>query len=118
VNLSDCARIWRAGCIIRAALIDDIMRAIACDPPPPNLPLHPEFTQAVTSRQGAWRRGVALAATHGIPRPAVSASLACLASYRTGRLRGNLDQAQRDYVGAPTYARVDREGIFHTEWRA
>ncbi|GAB4448731.1 MAG: NADP-dependent phosphogluconate dehydrogenase [Anaerolineae bacterium] len=118
INLSDCARIWRAGCIIRAALLDAIMRAFESDPPPANLLLHPEFTQAVTSRQGAWRRVVALAATHGIPMPAMSASLAYFDSYRTGRLPANLIQAQRDYFGAHTYARVDKEGTFHTEWTA
>ncbi len=116
LNLADCARIWRAGCIIRAALLGDITRAFESHPPPANLLLHPEFTQAVTSRQGAWRRVVALSAMHGIPTPGMSASLAYFDSYRTGRLPANLIQAQRDYFGAHTYERVDKEGVFHTEW--
>jgi 6-phosphogluconate dehydrogenase len=116
LDLSECARIWRAGCIIRAELLNDIMRAFSSEPPPANLLLHPEFTQAVTSRQNAWRRVVALAATHGVPTPGMSASLAYFDSYRTGRLPANLIQAQRDYFGAHTYERIDREGVFHTEW--
>ena len=116
LNLSTCARIWRAGCIIRAALLDDIMRAFESDPPPPNLLLHPAFVAAVTSRQHAWRRVVGLAAAHGIPTPAMSASLAYFDSYRTGRLPANLIQAQRDYFGAHTYQRVDKEGVFHSPW--
>lgn len=116
IPLSACPRIWRAGCIIRADLLNDIARAFESDPPPANLLLHPAFTEAVTRRQGAWRRVVALAAKHGIPTPGLSASLAYFDSYRTGRLPANLIQAQRDYFGAHTYERVDKEGVFHTRW--
>ncbi len=116
LKLGEIASIWRAGCIIRASLLGDITRAFEGEAPPANLLLDPAFKEAVVSRQSAWRRVVALAAAHGIPMPAMSASLAYFDAYRTGRLPANLIQAQRDYFGAHTYERVDKEGTFHTEW--
>jgi 6-phosphogluconate dehydrogenase len=70
----------------------------------------------VASRQTAWRHVVQTAVELGVPVPAMSASLAYFDSYRSARLPANLIQAQRDYFGAHTYQRVDREGVFHTEW--
>jgi 6-phosphogluconate dehydrogenase len=116
LQFGEAARIWRAGCIIRAALLGDITRAYEADDPPSNLLLDPFFKDAVVSRQKAWRRVVVLATQHGIPVPAMSASLAYFDAYRTGRLPANLIQAQRDYFGAHTYERIDKEGVFHTEW--
>jgi len=110
------ARIWRAGCIIRASLLDEIVSACAHDPGLTNLLLDPAFREAVDSRQKSWRFVVQTAVALGIPAPALSASLAYYDAYRTGRLPANLTQAQRDCFGAHTYRRVDRNGVFHTEW--
>lgn len=117
LDLSTVARIWRAGCIIRADFLDDVSRAFSRDPDLPNLLLDPHFRREVQARQGGWRRTVCRAAELGIPVPAMAASLAYYDSYRSERLPANLIQAQRDYFGAHTYERVDREGTFHTEWR-
>jgi len=110
------ARIWRAGCIIRATLLGDITAAYEGDPGLVNLLLDQGFAEAVTSRQAAWRQVVQSAVGLGIPVLALSASLAYFDAYRTERLPANLTQAQRDFFGAHTYRRVDREGVFHTEW--
>jgi 6-phosphogluconate dehydrogenase len=110
------ARIWRAGCIIRASLLGDIMAAYQRDAALPNLLLDDVFRQAVESRQGSWRFVVQVAVEMGIPVPAISASLAYFDAYRSERLPANLTQGQRDYFGAHTYRRVDKPGVFHTEW--
>jgi 6-phosphogluconate dehydrogenase len=110
------AGIWRAGCIIRAALLGDIMAAYRRDPGLSNLLLDEAFRTAVERRQEAWRFVVQTAVGLGIPAPAMSASLAYFDAYRTERLPANLTQAQRDYFGAHTYRRLDREGVFHTRW--
>ena len=116
LNYSELARIWRGGCIIRARFLDDVRAAFAEDPELPNLLLAPFFREAVATRQEAWRHVVRTAIELGIPTPAFSASLAYFDSYRSARLPANLIQAQRDYFGAHTYERVDKEGVFHTEW--
>ena len=110
------ARIWRAGCIIRASLLGDIMAAFQRDAALPNLLLDEAFRQAVERRQGSWRFVVQVAVETGIPVPAISASLAYFDAYRSERLPANLTQGQRDYFGAHTYRRVDKPGVFHTEW--
>ena len=84
----------------------------------PNLLLAGNFRVAMNQRQEAWRRVVGLAVAMGIPVPGMAASLAYYDGYRTARLPANLIQAQRDYFGAHTYERLDREGTFHTEWSA
>jgi 6-phosphogluconate dehydrogenase len=116
LRAGDIARIWRAGCIIRAALLGDIMAAYQRDAALPNLLLDEAFRQAVESRQGSWRFVVQVAVEMGIPVPAMSASLAYFDAYRSERLPANLTQGQRDYFGAHTYRRVDKPGVFHTEW--
>jgi len=116
LDLAAIARIWRGGCIIRARLLEDIRAALERDPDLPNLLVDPTFARAVQERQGPLRRVVRWAAARGIPAPAFSASLAYYDAYRTARLPANLIQAQRDYFGAHTYRRVDKEGVFHTEW--
>jgi 6-phosphogluconate dehydrogenase len=118
LNMGEIARIWRAGCIIRASLLGDIMSAYRCDPALVNLLLDESFRVAVESRQEAWRFVVQTAVGMGIPVLALSASLAYFDAYRSERLPANLTQAQRDYFGAHTYRRVDCEGTFHTEWTA
>ncbi len=117
LNLAEVARIWKGGCIIRAALLDQIKAAFLDTPDLTSLLLHPPLTAQVTARIGALRQVVALARGQGIPCPALSASLDYYESYRQERLPANLIQAQRDYFGAHTYQRTDKPGIFHTEWQ-
>jgi 6-phosphogluconate dehydrogenase len=116
LNIGEIAKIWRAGCIIRANLLGDITAAFHRDPDLVNLLLDGSFRSAVESRQDSWRFLVQTAVGMGIPVLAVSASLAYFDAYRSERLPANLTQAQRDYFGAHTYRRIDREGTFHTEW--
>jgi 6-phosphogluconate dehydrogenase len=116
LNLSEMARIWKGGCIIRAALLNQIQDAFKEDPELPNLVLAPEFKQTILDKQEAWREVLAVAAKLGIPVPAFSASLDYFDSYRRDRLPQNLTQAQRDFFGAHTYERSDKPGTFHTEW--
>ncbi|MGR3274879.1 NADP-dependent phosphogluconate dehydrogenase [Acaryochloris marina NIES-2412] len=118
LNLSEISRIWKGGCIIRAGFLDKIKSAFADDPALANLLLAPEFRQTILDRQQAWREVMATAAQLGIPVPAFSASLDYFDSYRRDRLPQNLTQAQRDFFGAHTYQRIDKEGTFHTEWTA
>lgn len=110
------AKIWRAGCIIRAKLLHDITVAYQRNSELPNLLLDVEFQKAVNSRQEAWRFAVRTAVEMGIPAPAMSASLAYYDGYRSARLPANLIQAQRDFFGAHTFERVDKEGVFHAGW--
>lgn len=112
----DIARIWRAGCIIRATLLADITAAYERNPSLVNLLLDDAFRHAVESRQESWRTVVQTAVGMGIPVPAISSSLAYFDAYRSERLPANMTQAQRDYFGAHTYRRVDKEGVFHTDW--
>jgi 6-phosphogluconate dehydrogenase len=116
LDLSSIARIWRAGCIIRAALLGDIMVAYGRNPGLVNLLVDGTFASAIESRQQAWRHAVQAAVELGIPVPAMSASIAYYDAYRAARLPANLTQAQRDYFGAHTYRRIDQDGVFHTRW--
>jgi 6-phosphogluconate dehydrogenase len=112
------ARIWRGGCIIRARFLNRITEAYERDPELPLLLADGHFTNAVAECLPAWRRVVAGAAQNGIPTPAFSSSLAYYDGIRAERLPAALIQAQRDFFGAHTYRRVDRDGSFHTEWSA
>jgi len=116
LNFGEIASIWRGGCIIRARFLNDIRRAFERNSNLPNLMVDPEFSQAMNARQAALRKVVALAAENGVPVLAFSSALAYFDAYRSARLPANLTQAQRDYFGAHTYRRVDREGSFHTQW--
>jgi len=116
LKLREIAKIWRAGCIIRASLLEDIMTAYEHKPELTNLLLDDYFKNAIETRQSDLRFIVKSAVDMGISVPALSASLAYFDAYRTERLPANLTQAQRDYFGAHTYRRVDREGVFHTQW--
>jgi 6-phosphogluconate dehydrogenase len=120
INLSEVARIWKGGCIIRAGFLDKIKQAFSDNPNLPNLLLAPEFKQTILDRQQAWREVLVLSNQLGIAVPAFSASLDYFDSYRRERLPQNLTQAQRDYFGAHTYERTDkpRGEFFHTEWMA
>jgi 6-phosphogluconate dehydrogenase len=116
VDPADVARIWRAGCIIRADLLGEIMAACRRDPALVNLLLDAAFRDAIDRRQASWRFVVQTAVGLGIPALAISSSLAYFDAYRSERLPANLTQAQRDFFGAHTYRRVDRPGVFHTHW--
>ncbi|WP_067462563.1 NADP-dependent phosphogluconate dehydrogenase [Actinomadura macra] len=110
------ATIWRGGCIIRARFLDRIRAAYAADPHTPTLLTDDHFSEAVGDAQGAWRDVVATAARLGIPAPGFSTALAYYDSLRAVRLPAALTQGQRDYFGAHTYRRVDRDGSYHTLW--
>jgi 6-phosphogluconate dehydrogenase len=116
LDLADVARIWRAGCIIRAAALDEICRAFDEDPGLENLLLSEIFIPKIQACVPAVRRLLGAAITSGIPMPATANSLSYFDAFTTGRLPLNLIQAQRDYFGSHTYQRTDREGSFHTEW--
>jgi 6-phosphogluconate dehydrogenase len=116
IDNGEIARIWRAGCIIRARLLGDIMQAFNRDRGLVNLLLDEAFSAAVAQRQDSWRFVVQTAVGLGIPVPAISSSLGYYDAYRSERLPANLTQAQRDFFGAHTYRRIDRDGTFHTDW--
>jgi 6-phosphogluconate dehydrogenase len=120
IQLKEMARIWKGGCIIRAKLLDAIMRAYERAPGGSlkNLLLDKEFEAQVYAAQPGWRRALAAATQLGIPMPAHAASLGYFDSYRTARLPQNLTQGQRDAFGAHTYERIDKPelGFIHTEW--
>ena len=115
LDLSTVARIWRAGCIIRAALLEDIMEAYE-DDSLSNFLMSPVFVEKLKSTVGSVRELVAYAAKNGIPLPGISNSLVYFDAFSSGRLPLNLIQAQRDFFGSHTYERLDKDGIFHTEW--
>jgi 6-phosphogluconate dehydrogenase len=116
LQMGAIARVWRAGCIIRATLLTDIMAAYQRNGSLANLLLDGAFCDAVHQRQSSWRFVIQVAVELGIPVPAMGASLAYFDAYRSERLPANLTQGQRDYFGAHTYRRVDKPGTFHTEW--
>ncbi|QMU29579.1 NADP-dependent phosphogluconate dehydrogenase [Adhaeribacter radiodurans] len=116
LQLQEVAKIWRGGCIIRAACLEDIRQAFATNPDLPNLLLDPKIGQSLLQRQTDVRAVVKTAVDKGIPMPALLASLSYFDAYRSATLPTNLIQAQRDYFGAHTYERIDQPGIFHTQW--
>ncbi|MFA7372498.1 MAG: decarboxylating NADP(+)-dependent phosphogluconate dehydrogenase [bacterium] len=116
LNFGDIALMWRGGCIIRAQFLQHIKDAFDVEPGLANLLLAPYFKDAVQKAQANWRLVISTATNLGIPVPAFSSALSYYDSYRRDRLSANLIQAQRDYFGAHTYNRIDKEGVFHTEW--
>lgn len=110
------ALLWRGGCIIRAVFLERIKEAFDTTPDLENLLLAPYFRKEVKAAQKSWRHVVTTAVNLGIPVPAFATALAYYDGYRSERLPANLLQAQRDYFGAHTYNRVDREGVFHSDW--
>ena len=116
LNYGACALLWRGGCIIRARFLDRIKEAFDKDSNLENLLLDKFFEEAVENAQEKWRKVVAVASIMGIPVPAFSAALCYYDAYRMARLPANMLQAQRDYFGAHTYQRTDKEGTFHSEW--
>ncbi|WP_088102609.1 NADP-dependent phosphogluconate dehydrogenase [Halalkalibacter urbisdiaboli] len=116
LNYGDIAMIFRGGCIIRARFLQNIKDAYDKNPGLTNLLLDSYFQKSVEEYQDAWREVVAEAIKRGIPVPGFASGLAYFDSYRTATLPANLLQAQRDYFGAHTYQRIDKEGTFHTNW--
>lgn len=116
LDLEAIARIWRGGCIIRASLLEDIRHAYSSQPDLPNLMVDPTIGKYLKRSSRSIRSVLQLAISSGTPALAFSTSLAYFDAYRTARLPLNLTQAQRDYFGAHTYERIDKDGIFHTEW--
>jgi len=118
IDPGEVAKIWRAGCIIRAALLGDIREAFKRDPNLGNLMIDKSFSDKIGAPevQDGWRFAVQTAITLGIPVAGLSISLAYYDAYRSARLPANLTQAQRDFFGAHTYRRIDRDGVFHTDW--
>ncbi|WP_276496255.1 NADP-dependent phosphogluconate dehydrogenase [Pontibacter litorisediminis] len=118
LQLQEVAKIWRGGCIIRAVCLEDFRQAYEQKADLPNLLLDAKIGQDLLDRQQDTRAVLKLAIDKGIPMPAFMASLSYFDAYRSETLPTNLIQAQRDYFGAHTYERTDREGIFHTQWGA
>ncbi|NLP50431.1 NADP-dependent phosphogluconate dehydrogenase [Bacillus sp. RO1] len=116
LKYGEIAMIFRGGCIIRAQFLQKIKEAYDREAGLANLLLDPYFKEIVESYQGGLREILGVAIQHGVPVPSFSSALAYYDSYRSETLPANLIQAQRDYFGAHTYQRVDKEGIFHTEW--
>jgi 6-phosphogluconate dehydrogenase len=116
LNLETVARVWRGGCIIRAALLEDIRTAFQARCDLPNLLLDPNISNKVMDHQENLRSLVCAASQLGIPVPGLMVSLGYLDAYRSAWMPANLIQAQRDYFGSHTYERVDAKGVFHTQW--
>lgn len=116
IEKGDIAKIWRAGCIIRARFLNRITEAYAEQPDLVALVTAPYFSDAVAGALPSWRRVVAGAALAGIPTPAFASSLSYYDGLRADRLPAALVQGQRDFFGAHTYKRIDKEGTFHTLW--
>ena len=116
LNIQSVAGIWRGGCIIRAALLENIRTAYEKDPDLKNLLLDRDFAKMLDQSQTALRKVLKLAIDKSIPVSALGASLSYFDAYKSETLPLNLVQAQRDYFGSHTYERTDREGIFHTDW--
>ncbi|MDP3238560.1 MAG: NADP-dependent phosphogluconate dehydrogenase [Myxococcales bacterium] len=118
-KLSEIARIWTAGCIIRASFLERIQSAFAASPEPELLALAPEFVSDLAKRLPSWRRVVSAASLAGVAIPGLATSLAWYDTLTTARGSANLIQAQRDFFGSHTYERVDAPGVaVHTEWSA
>ncbi len=116
LNLGEIASIWRAGCIIRARMLDRIMEAYEREPALASLLLADHFRAAVVGAEAAWRKVAGFAIAHGVATPALSSTLAYYDGFRRARGPANLLQGLRDYFGAHTYRRLDKPGVFHTRW--
>ena len=115
-NYAEVARIWKEGCIIRSKLLDPIKEAFQDQPDLTNLMVHPSFSKIVNDSMPDLRKVIRLAAKTGVPATCLGATLAYIDSYRSEFLPANLLQALRDNFGAHTYKRLDREGVFHSDW--
>ncbi|HYK56597.1 MAG TPA: NADP-dependent phosphogluconate dehydrogenase, partial [Flavisolibacter sp.] len=118
IPLPSVIQVWKSGCIIRSALLGNFTEAFKKDPKLPNLLLDADIAALVKGREESTRRVVAAAVQSKIPVAGLSSALAYFDAYLSQRLPTNLIQAQRDYFGAHPYQRIDKEGVFHTEWQA
>ena len=118
LDMETIAKIWRGGCIIRATLLEDMRQAFDRNPKLQNLLLDESFAAEVNPLVDSAAKVLSYAMRNGIPVSAMSAGLNYFNAFRSGRLPMNLIQAQRDHFGSHTYERLDREGVFHTEWGA
>lgn len=118
IPMPDVIRVWKAGCIIRSALLGNFTEAFKKDPKIPNLLLDPDIAQILENRSESLRHVIQLSISTKIPMAGTMSALAYYDAYLSDRLPTNLIQAQRDYFGAHTYQRVDKEGVFHTEWHS
>jgi len=118
LKLEEVAKIWRGGCIIRSTILEDIRSAYSANADLTSILLSDNISQVVNRAQDGIRNTLKTAVVVGIPMPALMACLAYFDSYRRAWMPSNLIQAQRDFFGAHTYMRNDREGVFHTEWEA
>ena len=118
LEFGEIAKIWRAGCIIRAVFLQSISQAYENNEDLANLLLDPFFAEQITQYQAVWRESIAQATLAGVPCPAMMSALSYYDSYRTAVLPANLLQGQRDYFGAHTYQRVDKPAgkKYHIEW--
>lgn len=116
LNLSEIAKIWRGGCIIRSSFLNDIYNAYEKDKALPHLLLDSDVAKTVGETIGGVRKVVSTATLNGIAIPAFAASLSYFDAFRSKRMPSNLIQAQRDYFGAHTYELIGKEGVFHTQW--
>ncbi|WP_230399648.1 NADP-dependent phosphogluconate dehydrogenase [Novisyntrophococcus fermenticellae] len=116
LNLSNIAKTFRGGCIIRAQFLNKIAEAYQTEPELANLLMNNYFKTSIQQYEQAWRNVVSTAITSGIPVPAFSSAISYFDSFRTHTLPMNLLQAQRDYFGTHTYKRIDKEGTYHTQW--
>ncbi len=117
LNMEAVARIWRGGCIIRSALLEDIMKAFHADNTLSNFLLDPNLSNKLKKEERSMREVDSQAIKKGEPKPAHGVSLSYLDALRSSWSPANLVQAQRDYFGSHTYERIDKKGIFHTKWK-
>lgn len=116
LNLETVAKIWRGGCIIRATILEDFRKAYVAKADLPNLLLDGSIASKLTENQAGMRAVIQFAVQKGLPISGLMNSLAYFDAYRSENLPTNLIQAQRDFFGAHTYERIDKEGVFHTQW--
>jgi 6-phosphogluconate dehydrogenase len=117
LNLAEIAKIWRGGCIIRAAFLETIMHAYQTNTSLGHLLLDPTVKDLVADNQGGIRTVLTTAIAAGVAMPAYAASLSYFDTFRSANMPSNLIQAQRDYFGAHTYERIGQEGVFHAQWQ-
>jgi 6-phosphogluconate dehydrogenase len=116
IPLKDVVKIWRGGCIIRSTLLEDFYKVYSANPHLTNILLDENIAALVKQNWDSLRTVISAATKSGIAVAALQTSLAYLESYTSANMPTNLIQAQRDYFGSHTYQRIDKEGIFHTEW--
>ncbi|MDT4848086.1 6-phosphogluconate dehydrogenase, NADP(+)-dependent, decarboxylating [compost metagenome] len=117
LNIAEIAKIWRGGCIIRAAFLEDIYQAYHQHPELAHLYADPEIAEKLNAGLYSTRKIVSTAIQHGLSIPAFAASITYFDTLKTRRMSSNLTQAQRDFFGAHTFERIDREGVFHADWK-